>query len=42
MPQEQVAFGFARIEIHYAPQNPDGSSGTDIVGGWDLLLNRKI
>ncbi len=42
MPLEQVTLGFARIEIHYVPQNPDGSPGADIVGGWDLLQNRKI
>jgi type VI secretion system secreted protein Hcp len=42
VPQEQVTFGFTRIELHYAPQNPDGSLGADIAGGWDLLANRKI
>lgn len=42
MPVEQVTLGFARIEIHYVSQNPDGSPDADIVGGWDLLQNRKI
>jgi type VI secretion system secreted protein Hcp len=41
-PMDQVAFNFAKIELDYRPQNPDGSPGAPVVGGWDVKANKKI
>lgn len=41
-PFESFALNFAKVEIAYYPQNPDGSLGQPIVGGWDRLKNTKI
>lgn len=41
-PFESFSLNFAKIEIAYYPQNPDGSLGTPVVGGWDVKANTKI
>jgi type VI secretion system secreted protein Hcp len=41
MPVESVTFNFAKIDITYNTQNPDGTKGAAIAGGWDLLANQK-
>jgi type VI secretion system secreted protein Hcp len=41
-PTDQVAFNFAKIEVDYRPQNPDGTPGPPVVGGWDVKANKKI
>jgi type VI secretion system secreted protein Hcp len=41
-PMDQVAFNFAKIELDYRPQNPDGSPGSPVVGGWDVKANKKL
>ena len=41
-PTDQVAFNFARIEVTYRPQKPDGSLDTPVTAGWDVKANRKI
>jgi type VI secretion system secreted protein Hcp len=41
-PIDQVSFGFARIEVEYRPQKPDGSLEAPIKAGWDVLKNVKL
>ncbi|TLX69458.1 MAG: type VI secretion system tube protein Hcp [Thaumarchaeota archaeon] len=38
-PTESVSFNYGKIEIEYKTQNSDGTSGSPILGGWDLTLN---
>jgi type VI secretion system secreted protein Hcp len=42
IPMEEVSLNFAKIEIEYKPQNPDGSLATPVRAGWDLKLNKKV
>lgn len=41
-PMESIALRFAKVEISYATQKPDGSLATAITSGWDLKLNTKV
>jgi type VI secretion system secreted protein Hcp len=41
-PVDQVAFDFARIEVEYRPQKPDGSLDAPVKAGWDVKANKKI
>jgi len=38
-PTDQLSLAFAKIEIEYRQQNPDGSLGDATTGGWDLKRN---
>jgi type VI secretion system secreted protein Hcp len=38
-PSESVSFSYSAVVERFSPQNPDGSLGTPILGGWDLLKN---
>ncbi len=41
-PLDQVSFNFARIEVEYRPQKPDGSFDAPINAGWDVKTNKKV
>jgi type VI secretion system secreted protein Hcp len=41
-PLDLVRFNFAKIEISYAAQKPDGSLAAPVKAGWDLKQNKKI
>lgn len=41
-PLDQVSFNFARIEVEYRPQKPDGSFDAPINVGWDVKTNKKV
>jgi type VI secretion system secreted protein Hcp len=41
-PLDQISFNFARIELEYRPQKPDGSLDTPVKAGWDVKANKKI
>jgi type VI secretion system secreted protein Hcp len=41
-PIDQVSLGFAKIDVEYRPQKPDGSLDTPVNAGWDVLKNVKI
>ena len=41
-PLDQVSFGFARIEVEYRSQKPDGSLDAPIKAGWDTKKNQKV
>lgn len=42
VPIDQVSFNFARIEVEYRPQKPDGSFAPPVKAGWDLKQNKPI
>lgn len=42
VPIDQVSFAFAKIEIEYKQQKPDGSFGGSFKAGWDIKANKKI
>jgi len=41
-PMDQVSFNFAKIEVEYKMQRPDGTFDAGIKAGWDLKANKKI
>ena len=41
-PVDQVSFNFAKIEVEYKEQKPDGSFGAGFKAGWDVKANKKI
>jgi type VI secretion system secreted protein Hcp len=41
-PVDQVSFDFAKIEVEYKEQKPDGSFGVGFKAGWDLKTNKKV
>lgn len=41
-PDEMIAFNFAEFVVTYIPQNPDGSAGSPVVGGWNLATNTEV
>ncbi len=40
-PKETATFEYGGLQVHYAPQNPDGSLGAVIPGGWNRVKNVK-
>jgi type VI secretion system secreted protein Hcp len=42
VPVDQVSFNFAKIEVEYKPQKPDGSFAGSIKAGWDAKTNKKL
>jgi type VI secretion system secreted protein Hcp len=42
LPLEQISFNFAKIEVEYKEQKPDGSFAPAIKAGWDLKTNKKV
>ena len=42
VPVDQVSFHFAKIEVEYKPQKPDGSYAGSIKAGWDAKTNKKL
>jgi type VI secretion system secreted protein Hcp len=40
-PKETVTFEYGGLQVHYAPQNPDGSFGNIIPSGWNRVKNIK-
>jgi type VI secretion system secreted protein Hcp len=41
-PTDAVSLAFAKVEMAFSAQNPDGGIGSVISAGWDLKLNRAI
>jgi type VI secretion system secreted protein Hcp len=39
VPDESVSFSYGTIVERFSPQNPDGSLGTPVFGGWDVIRN---
>ena len=42
VPIDQVSFNFAKIEVEYKPQKPDGSFAGSIKAGCDAKTNKKL
>ncbi len=41
-PTDQLSLNFARVQIEYRPQKPDGSAETPVEAGWDVKRNSRI
>jgi type VI secretion system secreted protein Hcp len=39
---ENVALNFAKVEVDYVPQRPDGSAGTTVQFKWDFQVNKPF
>jgi type VI secretion system secreted protein Hcp len=37
LPMEALSFTFGKMKVTYTPQKADGSKGSPVVGGWDLM-----
>jgi type VI secretion system secreted protein Hcp len=42
VPGDSVSLNFAKIQVEYKPQNPDGSLGASIKAGWDVKHNKQF
>jgi type VI secretion system secreted protein Hcp len=42
VPVDQVSFNFAKIEIEFRPQKPDGSLGPAEKAAWDVVKNKPL
>jgi type VI secretion system secreted protein Hcp len=42
VPSDQVSFNFAKIEVEYRPQKPDGSLGPAVQFKYDLKANKSF
>jgi type VI secretion system secreted protein Hcp len=42
LPTDQISLNFAKIEVDYKEQKPDGSLGGTVKAGWDVRANKKI
>ena len=38
-PHDEVRLSYGRIQFSYTPQNPNGSTGAPVNGGWDVTKN---
>ena len=39
---DQISLNFAKIEVEYKEQKPDGSLGGAIKAGYDVKANKKV
>lgn len=42
IPTEQISFNYAKMEVEYKEQKPDGTLGGAVKSGWDLKANKKV
>lgn len=42
LPRDQASLSFAKIEVEYIPQKPDGTPDAPVKAGWDVKANKKI
>jgi type VI secretion system secreted protein Hcp len=42
VPADSISLNFAKIQMEYKPQNPDGSLGASIKAGWDVKQNKQV
>ena len=42
VPADSVSLNFAKIQVEYKQQNPDGSLGASIKAGWDVKQNKQF
>jgi type VI secretion system secreted protein Hcp len=41
-PLDEVSFSFAKIEVEYKEQMPEGGFGGELKAGWDLKTDQKL
>jgi type VI secretion system secreted protein Hcp len=41
-PMDQIAFNFAKIEVEYRGDRPDGSLDQPVRAGWDVGANQPV
>ena len=41
LPVDSVTINYAKIDVNYKAQNPDGTEGANTQAGWDLQANQK-
>lgn len=39
---DAATLGYAKVEVEFRPQKPDGSAGTPVKGGWDVAKNKPV
>jgi len=39
-PAESISFAMGSVQVKYTPQNPDGSPGTPVTSGWNVVKNQ--
>lgn len=42
LPMDQISLNFAKIEIEYKPQKPDGTLDAPVKAGYDLKANKTV
>lgn len=42
VPVDQIGLNFAKMEVEYKEQKPDGTLGGSVKAGWDLKQNKKV
>lgn len=42
IPMDQISLAFAKVEMEYRPQKPDGSLDAPVKAGWDLKQNKPV
>jgi type VI secretion system secreted protein Hcp len=42
VPTDQISFNFARLDVEYRPQKPDGSLAAAEKAGWDVKANKPV
>lgn len=42
VPTDSFSINYAKVEFEYKPQNPDGTLGDTVRGGWDLQKNSEL
>jgi type VI secretion system secreted protein Hcp len=42
IPIDQVSLNFAKIQVEYKPQRPDGTPGSAVTFGWDVKAGKSL
>jgi type VI secretion system secreted protein Hcp len=42
VPMDQVSFNFARIDVEYRLEKPDGTLASPVKAGWDIKQNKQV
>ena len=42
LPMDQISFNFAKIEMEYRPEKPDGTLDQPVKAGWDVAASHQV
>ena len=42
LPADRASLKFGKIEVEYSPVKPDGTPGTPVKAGWDIVANKPV